>query len=77
TAINNARALAGLQPFAFSTAPPIGALVRATHITELRSALVPVFTALNLPQPVYTDSTLGAGKQIKAAHIQELRKAVK
>jgi ELWxxDGT repeat protein len=77
SAINAARAAAGLAPYTFSTAPTIGALVRATHIAELRTALSSVFTALSLPAPVFTDASLTAGNAIRAAHIQELRSALK
>lgn len=77
SAVNAARAAAGLTPHTFSTAPTIGALVRATHIGELRTALSGVFTAFSIPAPVYTDPSLTAGNAIKAAHIQELRNALK
>jgi ELWxxDGT repeat protein len=76
-AANAARAAAGLAPYAFSTAPTIGALVRATHITELRTALSSAFTALSAPAPVFTDASLTAGNAIRSAHIQELRNELK
>ena len=76
-AANAARAAAGLAPHPFSAAPTIGALVRATHITELRTALSGVFTAFSIPAPVFTDPSLTIGNAIKAAHIQELRNALK
>ena len=51
--------------------------VRAVHITELRSALAAVYTKLNKPGPTYTDPTITVGVTVaKAAHIQELRRAV-
>jgi ELWxxDGT repeat protein len=76
-AVNAARAAAGLPPFAFSTAPTIGALVRGTHVTELRTALTSVFTALSTAAPVFTDASIAAGNPIRAVHIQELRNALK
>jgi hypothetical protein len=43
----------------------------------LRSALTPALTALGFPAPTFTDPTLVVGGVMKAAHVQELRNAVK
>jgi hypothetical protein len=52
--------------------------ITMTHITELRAALAPVFTAKGLPPPSYTDATIVAGTTvIKRVHVTELRTAVR
>lgn len=74
-AINSVRTAAGLSPATWSDATL--STVKASHIVEMRSALVPALTALNRTVPTFTDSSLSAGTAIKAAHIQELRNALK
>ena len=52
-------------------------IIRAVHISELRTALGAVYTALGMPPPSYTDPTLTSGETVvKVAHIAELRAAV-
>ena len=51
--------------------------MKASHITELRTALNPARAALTLPAITYTDSSLAAGVTIKAAHVNQLRGGVK
>ena len=46
------------------------------HVTDLRTALDEVYTALTQTLPRYLDPTLTAGLPIKADHITELRAAV-
>ena len=78
TAINGARAIKGLTPFAFMD-PGLGAgtPIKAVHIMELRTALTQAYTAAKLTPPAFTDPTLVAGAtMVKAAHIVELRNAL-
>ena len=49
--------------------------IKAVHITELRTALGDVYTAVALSKPTYTDTSL-AGIVVKAVHINEVRAAV-
>ena len=51
-------------------------LASAVHVTDLRTALDEVYTALTQTLPRYLDPTLTAGLPIKADHITELRAAV-
>ena len=52
-------------------------MVKAVHITELRTALDAVYTKLGRALPAYTDPTIVPGQTVsKAAHVQELRTAV-
>ena len=54
-----------------------GALVRRTHLAELRAALGGVYEARGWLQPAYMDRTLTAGRTpVRAAHVMELREAV-
>jgi hypothetical protein len=48
-------------------------LVKATHITELRTAVDAVREAAALSSASWTDSSLTSGMSIKAVHISELR----
>jgi hypothetical protein len=73
-AIDAVRAVAGLAATTV-TDPTISAgltKVKAAHVTELRDALSSGLTALGLTAPVFS-----GGAQVKAAHFQELRAAVK
>jgi hypothetical protein len=54
------------------------ALIKAAHVTQLRSALDAARSNIGLPALSYTDSTIMAGvTQLKAAHVQEIRAGVK
>lgn len=73
-AVNAFRASAGLPAAVFSNS----ALIRAADIAELRTALAEARAVLGLPPIVYTDSGLVAGSTlVKAAHVQEIRNAVR
>ncbi|MEA2238336.1 MAG: hypothetical protein QOC81_3060 [Thermoanaerobaculia bacterium] len=77
TAVNAVRAAAGLPPATFSDTSLTAAAPRAVHVTELRSALDAARSILLLAPIAYTDPGLGTGLRIKAAHVRELRGAVK
>ena len=66
-----------LPAFPWAEATLAGARVSASHILELRTALGAVYTAALRTPPVYADPGLGPGTTIKAAHVNELRGAVK
>lgn len=51
-------------------------LVRAAHITQLRTAVNAARTLAGLPLPTYTDPSLAAGTLVKAVHVSELRAAI-
>ena len=55
----------------------VGVVIRASHISELRSNLDEARFALRLAAMQYTDPALAAGDTIKAAHMRELRAGVK
>lgn len=48
-------------------------MAKALHVTEMRTALGPVYTALGQTLPSYTDPSLGVGGTIKAVHISQFR----
>lgn len=75
-AINVQRTAAGLPAFGFDSSLALQP-VRATHVTAMRNALTEARTALGMFTVTFTDPTLSAGMQIKAAHIQELREAAR
>jgi RHS repeat-associated protein len=77
TAVNQARARAGLAAANWAEAVAAGALVKAAHIVELRARLDEARAALGLPAASYTDPSLSAGTTtVKAVHVQELRQRV-
>jgi RHS repeat-associated protein len=77
TAVNQARALAGLAAATWTDNSLSGVAVKVVHITELRSALAAARAALGFSVATYTDPTLTAGSTlVKAVHIQELRQRV-
>ena len=69
-AINDRRALAGLQVVSWTDSAPAGVAVKAAHIMQMRSALTAALSAA----PTFTDAVLGT---VKAVHIQELRNLLK
>jgi hypothetical protein len=51
--------------------------IKAVHISELRAALAPVYTAMGQPAPTYTDATIVVGvTPMRTVHITELRERV-
>lgn len=76
TAVNFVRTAAGLPPASFTTVVAVGQPVRAADITEVRTALNAAFAVLGIPAPSYTDPSLGTGTTVKAAHVNEPRRAV-
>jgi hypothetical protein len=77
TAVNAVRAAAGLPVANFTDTLAAGGVVKAVHVTELRSYLAEARSDLFLPIAPFTDPSLAAGDAIIAAHIVELRNAVK
>lgn len=69
-------------PFAFTdnliNVPPPQPVVpiKATHITELRTAIDAMRTVTGLGSFTYSDAGLGAGTNINAAQIREMRRAI-
>ena len=79
TRINDVRSQYGLSAASWTDAT-LGTAVtaRTVHISEMRTAVNALYTALSRTVPTYTDPALVAGESmIKAAHITELRAAVK
>lgn len=76
TAVNNARARAGLSAASWAETVSAGVTVKASHITEMRARLDEARAALGLSAASYTDPSLAAGIIVKAVHIQELRQRV-
>jgi autotransporter-associated beta strand protein len=73
TAVTAMRTAAGMAS-SFGGAQPMGAIIRAVDISQLRAGLDEARTALQLPPLQYTDPVLTSGTtSIKAAHIQQLR----
>lgn len=78
TAVNAMRTAAGLSAASFTDPSPAGVKVKAVHVVELRTALNAARTALGLATAVFTDPTLTVNTTVvKAAHLQELRTAVR
>jgi hypothetical protein len=75
-AINAMRVAAGLEPFFFDPtfAEPF---IRTNHVTMMRDAAAEARAAFGLSAMTFTDPSLTAGMPIKAAHIQEIREAVR
>jgi len=76
TAVNAVRALAGLAAATFTDPASPGVIVKAVHITQLRSALDQARSALGLSSGGWTD-TVAPGAVIKAIDFQEIRNRVK
>lgn len=72
TAVNAMRAAAALAPQTFADATLTGLPIKAVHFEQLRSALDAARAAIGLPSVSYTAMT-----NVKAAHVTELRTAVK
>ena len=51
--------------------------ISASHLTQLRAAIAPVYAALGLAAPTYANDPLASGTPLKALHIAQLRDAVK
>jgi len=77
TRINYVRVRLGLVPFVFTDSDVTGMSVKATHFTELRTALQAAYVAAGRAAPSYTDPTLTPLQTfIKAVHVNELCAAV-
>ena len=76
-AANALRAAAGLGAASFADPSLSGVAVKAVHLTELRTAIEAARTTLGLAPSTFTDPSLAIGNTVKAAHVQELRSAVK
>ncbi len=72
TAVNQARAHAGLSAATWTDSSLSGVQIKAVHITELRTKLDEARLALGLSAVSWTDASL-SGVTVKAIHISELR----
>lgn len=77
TAVNAMRTAAGLGAFAFTDSTVTGVTIKRVHVDELRTALASARAALGLAAATFTDPVLTSATKVKAAHIQQLREAVK
>lgn len=78
TAVNAMRGAAGFLPLGADATVGAGQLVRAAHVTDLRNSLASSRARAGLSALTLTDATLTVGTTtVKAAHVQELRDAVK
>lgn len=75
TAVNAARAAAGLSPSSWTHSSPAGAPVGSVHILELRSSLSAALSAFG-KSAIYT-YPVSAGGPIRAIDFQEIRNALK
>ena len=74
------RGVNGLAPFGWTDATLIvgSAVVKAVHVSELRTALDQTYQAAGRPPPTYGDPTLTAGETVvKAEHVTQIRDAVR
>lgn len=77
-AVQKVRTLAALAPASWTHSVAAMSLIRLEDVEELRSALDPALISLGLGSPSYTDPTLTRYvTPVRAAHIRELRLAVK
>ena len=77
TAVNQARARAGLAAATWTDSSLSGVAIKGVHIQELRDRLAEARAALGKSVFSYTDPTLTTGTTlIKAVHVQELRQSV-
>ncbi len=67
--------MAGLGAVNFTEAASFGSVVKAVHITELRSALDAAMSALSLPTGGWT--AVAPGSIIRAADSQQIQDRVK
>lgn len=73
--IDGLRAARGQPPFSWAPVTP-GALIQASHITHMRTALRDEFVARGKTPPAYLAVPMGIGASIKAADLTQLREAV-
>ena len=76
-AVNAFRTAAGLGTTSFTDAVLTNVAAKTTHVDELRSSLNAARGAIGLTAMAFTDPTLTSSTLIKAAHLQELRNALK
>ena len=74
--VNVARSKAALPLFNFDASYDQSAIVTASHMTALRTALAQARTTLGAAAPTFTDAIAG-GTMIKAIHVQELREQMR
>lgn len=77
TAANAVRAAAGLTAASFTDPALTEMAIKAVHLSELRASVEAGRAALGLSVTTFTDPALAAGNNVRAAHVQELRTAVK
>lgn len=71
TAVNLLRSQAGLAAFAFEANFTTPGLIRASHLTSLRTALMEARSALGMPLPATSD--VSAAAAVKLLHVTETR----
>ena len=76
TAVNAARATAGLPAASFTDAIAVGVPIKSIHVTELRARLDEARAAAGLPALTYTDPSL-AGIAVATVHVRQLRNGLK
>jgi RHS repeat-associated protein len=75
-AVNAVRRVAGLGDATWAEPNLSGALVRATHVQEMRDRLNEALAALDIPASPFVDPTLATGASgtlVKKVHVDELR----
>ncbi len=75
-AVNAFRKVAHLPELALVPTDLTGQTVSAFHVQDIRISLNEALTALNIPNPGYTDPTLNTGPNgtlVKAVHVEELQ----
>jgi hypothetical protein len=77
SAANALRAVAGLAAFGFTDSTlAVGTRIKSAHMANLRTAIAEARGALGLTPVTFTDGSL-AGITVKAAHVNQLRSAVR
>jgi hypothetical protein len=75
-AVGAVRALANLQPAAWTDQTLAGSSIKAAHVEELRTNLDQALAALGITTTPYSDAPL-AGVFVKKVHLEELRQRLR
>ncbi len=78
-AVDALRIVAGLGPAPWTdpTLSPTSTLIKAVHITQLRTYLEQAAALLGYSSGNYSDPGVGSGFVIKRAHVEELRQRIR